>query len=207
MPSIVLGQQAVTFPADTTANRPGSSSAGMMRYNTSKGFYECYDSLATWRPLYTILYTHHFEDATRNITTNTGSADTVGISWTFTKKYADSYLVVRGMIPISGQYSYQAGEYVEIDGVRKYTGAHYVCPPDSQGDDGVYGYIAINGIWTTISTTGSKTVNFGWAPVSGGTGEKPALQWNPDGRSGRTRARTTVIDVFEIDPATISVIT
>jgi hypothetical protein len=206
MPSTVLGQQAVTMPADTTGNRP-TPSAGMIRYNTTTGLHECYDSLATWRPLYTILYTHHFEDATRNIATSTGSADTVALSWSFTKQYANSYLVVRGMLPISGQYSYQAGEYMEIAGVRKYTGAHYVCPPDSQGDDGVYGYIALNGIWTTVNTTGSKTVNIGWAPLSGGTGEKPAHYWNPDGRGGRARARTTVLDVFEVDPSTISVIT
>jgi hypothetical protein len=206
MASTILGQQAVTMPADTTGNRP-TASAGMIRYNTTTGLYECYDSLGSWRSLYTILYTHHFEDATRNITLSTGSSDIVGLSWSFTKQYANSYLIVRGMLPVSGQYSYQAGEYLEIAGTRKYTGAHYVSPPDSMGDDGIYSYLALNGIWTNINSTGSKTVNIGYAPTSGGTGERPGTYWNPENRGGRARSRTTVIDIFEVDSSIIDVIT
>lgn len=206
MPSPKLDSQAILVPADTTANRP-TASAGMIRYNTSKGYYECYDSIATWRPIYGILYKHHFEDATRNITLSTGSSDTVAITFDFTKKYADSYIFLRGMLPVSGQYSYQSGEYVSIAGIRKYEACNYVSPPDSQGDDGQYGSMSICGVWTGLSTTGTKTVSIGWAPVSGGTGERPGTYWNPDGRGGRARARTTIIDIYEVDPSIMNIIT
>jgi hypothetical protein len=42
MPSTILGEQALTLPADTTANRPLSPVTGMMRYNTSLGAGEVY---------------------------------------------------------------------------------------------------------------------------------------------------------------------
>lgn len=205
MPSSVLNTQGLTIPAGTTAERP-SATVGMIRYNTSKGYTEVYDSIAAWRPLQGVLYTHHFEDATRNITLPKAAAN-VPISFTFTKQFADSYLVLRGITPISGQYSYQAGEYAEIASVRKYEAAHYVCPPDSMGDNEIYGTCNWNGVWTTITTTGTKTVNLGWDVKSGGSGESPGNIWNPDTRGGRARARTTVIDIFEIDPSIMAIIT
>jgi hypothetical protein len=205
MPSSVLNTQALSIPAGTTGERP-SATVGMIRYNTTKGYTEVYDSLGVWRPLQGVLYAHHFEDATRNIGLPQTNASVV-ISFTFEKKFADSYLVMRGVTPVSGQYSYQAGEYAEIASVRKYEAAHYVCPPDSMGDDEIYGTVNWNGVWTSVSTTGTKTVNLGWNVRSGSTGEHPGNYWNPDTRGGRARARTTVIDIFEIDPSVMAIIT
>jgi hypothetical protein len=47
MPSIVLQSQYLGLPADTTANRPGSPSAGWMRYNTTRNLVEYYDTTQT----------------------------------------------------------------------------------------------------------------------------------------------------------------
>jgi hypothetical protein len=43
MPSTILGSQGIQLPADTTANRPGSPTTGMTRYNTSTKTTEFYN--------------------------------------------------------------------------------------------------------------------------------------------------------------------
>lgn len=201
---ITLGNNYILLPVDSTANRP-SATAGLMRYNSSIGTFEGYDAISTWRTMGGILHTHHFEDATRNIANSTGATGTM-ITFTFTKKFANSYLVAKGRAPHAGSYSYQTGEYLEIDGVRKYDATNYVSPWDSDLD-GRYGQNTFNGMWTTINTTGTKTVTYGWSLANGSTGERPADYVNPDQLSGRTQARTTIIDIFEIDPSVVTSIT
>lgn len=207
MPSTKLDASAVLLPADTTGNRP-TAATGLLRYNTTKGHHEFYDSLSAWRPFGGVLHTHHFEDATRNIQNNGGSDVANGTVWTFdfTKRYADSYIVIRGHIPVSGQYSYQSGEYIDIAGTRKYEACHFLSPFASQGDDNKYGGCWVNAMWTNILTTGTKTVTYGWSS-SDGAGQRPAIWTNPDQRSARAQNRTTIIDVYEIDPASVASIT
>jgi hypothetical protein len=207
MPSIKLDESAVLLPADTTANRP-TAATGLLRYNTSKGNHEFYDSLNAWRPTGGVLHTHHFEDATRNIFNNGGTDIVTATVWSFdfTKRYADSFIIIRGHIPVSGQYSYQSGEYIEIAGTRKYEACHYLSPFASEGDDGRYGGCWVNAMWTNILTTGSKTVTYGWFS-NDGAGQRPGIYTNPDQRGPRSRNRTTIIDIFEIDPASLANIT
>jgi len=194
-------------PSGTTAQRPGSPAAGMIRDNTSLGYPEIYDTtLAAWKALGGILFTHHFEDATRNISLSP-SADGTALTFDFNKRYAGTHLVVRGASPVSGQYSYQSGEFMQIGSTRKYEAAHFTSPPDSMSDDGIYGTCLWNGIWTDQNTTGTKTVRLGWAATSGSSGEKPGNIWNPDSRGPRARARTTVITIYEVDPAALASIT
>jgi hypothetical protein len=202
--STILGTQSITLPVDTTANRP-TAVAGALRYNSDLGWGESYDSYGTWRSPDSVLFTHHFEDATRNIAVTLGP-NIVPITFTFTKRYAASHLIVRGNVPISGNYSYQTGEYLEIGGTRKYEAANYMCA-FNDGDDAIYGTMSLFGIWTDQLTTGSKTVNIGWSSRSGESGAGCGRHWNPDQRSGRTWARTTVIEIFEVDPGSITNIT
>ena len=193
-------------PSGTTAQRPGSPAAGMMRDNTSLGYPEVYDTtLTAWKALGGILFTHHFEDATRNISVSTGSTDLVVISFDITKRYAGSTLVIVGRTPISGSYSYQTGEYMTIAGTRKYEAAHFVGAIDDD-TDGRYGTIFWQGIFTGIGS-GSRTIGLGYAPRNGSSSESPGRSWNPTDLSARTRARTTVITVYEVDPASIASIT
>jgi len=193
-------------PSGTTAQRPGSPAAGMMRDNTSLGYPEVYDTtLTAWKALGGILFTHHFEDATRNISVSTGSSDLVVISFDITKRYAGSTLVIVGRTPISGSYSYQTGEYMTIAGTRKYEAAHFVGAIDDD-TDGRYGTVFWQGIFTGIGS-GSRTIGLGYAPRNGSTSEQPGRSWNPTDLSARTRARTTVITVYEVDPASIASIT
>jgi hypothetical protein len=152
-----------------------------------------------------VLFTHHFEDATRNISTSAGP-DIVQISFSFTKRYASSFLVVRGTVPIQGTFSYQTGEYLEIGGTRKYEAANYM-PSFNDGDDAIYGTMSLFGIWTDQVTTGSKTVNIGWSSRSGEAGARAGTWWNPDQRSAMVQSRTTVIEIFEVDPGSITNIT
>jgi hypothetical protein len=207
MAGVKLDASAVLLPADTTGNRP-TAATGLLRYNTTKGNHEFYDSLSSWRPMGGVLHTHHFEDATRNIYINNGSDTGSGtvLSFDFTKRYADSYIIIRGVSPVSGQYSYQSGEYIDIAGTRKYEACHYLSPFASMGDDGIYGGCWFNGIWTNILTTGAKTVTYGWS-ASNNAGNRPGIYANPDQRGPRSRSRTTVIDVYEIDPASLANIT
>ena len=51
--SIINDTGYFTLPAGTTAQRPGSPTQGMTRYNTTLGYVEWYDAgNATWRPIY-----------------------------------------------------------------------------------------------------------------------------------------------------------
>ena len=151
-----------------------------------------------------ILYTHHFEDATRNISISASNYG-VPIQFTFTKQSATSVLVVIGRTPISEDYSHQTGEFMEISGTRKYEAAHFIAPTDP-GSDSRYGTIFWNAEFSGKST-GSHTVSLGWNVRSGSTGERPGYYWNPDQRSGRAWARTTVITIFEVESTLVSTIT
>lgn len=46
MADTVLGENAVELPTGTTAERPASPVAGMLRYNTSLGYVEYYNGSA-----------------------------------------------------------------------------------------------------------------------------------------------------------------
>jgi hypothetical protein len=44
MPATILGEHAITVPVGTTAQRPGSPTAGMLRWNTTRNLIEYYDT-------------------------------------------------------------------------------------------------------------------------------------------------------------------
>jgi hypothetical protein len=154
-----------------------------------------------------VLYTHFFEDATRNISISTSSSGTP-ISFQFTKQYASSYLVLKGWTPVMGQASYNSGEYVQIESTRKYQATAYFSVPGGMSDasDGITGICNWQGYWTDITTTGVKTVTLGWQS-RGGSNEQPGIIWNPDQRSARMQSRTTNIVIYEVDSTKFSLIT
>lgn len=47
MPNTILGEQALTLPVGTTAQRPASPTAGMIRANSTTGYIEYYDTAAS----------------------------------------------------------------------------------------------------------------------------------------------------------------
>jgi hypothetical protein len=47
MPSTILGEHATTIPVGTTAQRPGTPTAGMLRFNTTTGYLEYYNVATT----------------------------------------------------------------------------------------------------------------------------------------------------------------
>ena len=150
---------------------------------------------------------HHFTDGTRNIahSSNNGA---IAIEFDFTKSFADTSIVLWGYTPVSGQNSYHAGCFAQINDVttfsnytRYYDAAHFISPTAGQGDDGRYATCYWNGCWnstdTGLDTAGSKRVRLGWES-RGGTSERPGNYWNPDKRSARARERTTQITVMEV---------
>ena len=158
-----------------------------------------------------VAYVHFFTDATKNITINSTSSN-YPISTVFAKKYADTNLLLFGWTPVSGQESYHAGCYAAISNGdtssssanyhRKYDAAHYVTPPDSMGDDGIYGTLYWHGWWNAsslqgLNSAGNKTLFLGWSSRNGGN-ERPGSYWNPSNRSVRTQSRTTNCQIWEI---------
>ena len=154
-----------------------------------------------------IVSINHFTDATRNIqhSSNNGS---IAIEFDFTKSFADTSIVLWGYTPVSGQNSYHAGCFCQINDVttfsnytRYYDAAHFISPTAHQGDDGRYATCYWNGCWnssdTGLDSAGSKRVRLGW-DSRGGTNESPGNYWNPDKRSARARERTTQITVMEV---------
>ena len=150
---------------------------------------------------------HQFTDATRNIS-NSSNNGAIAIEFDFTKSFADTSIVLWGYTPISGQNSYHAGCFCQINDVttfsnytRYYDAAHFISPTDGQGDDGRYSSCYWNGCWnssdTGLNSSGSKRVRLGWES-RGGTSETPGYYCNPDKRSARARERTTQITVMEV---------
>ena len=150
---------------------------------------------------------HQFTDATRNIS-NSSNNGAIAIEFDFTKSFADTSIVLWGYTPISGQNSYHAGCFCQINDVttlsnytRYYDAAHFISPTAGQGDDGRYSSCYWNGCWnstdTGLNTAGSKRVRLGWESRNN-SNERPGNYWNPDKRSARARERTTQITVMEV---------
>ena len=154
-----------------------------------------------------IVEIHHFTDATRNIALNNNQAAIV-FEFDFTKRVADTSIVLWGYTPHARQNSYHGGCYAEIgvpstsDYTRYYDAAHFASVVSAgSGDDGWYSSLYWNGCWnstdTGLNTAGTKRARFGWDTRSGSV-ERPADIWNPDKRSARNRERTTQITVMEV---------
>ena len=62
---------------------------------------------------------HHFTDATRNIALSNNNAAIV-FEFDFTKRAADTSIVLWGYTPVSGQNSYQGGSLAHITDVPEY---------------------------------------------------------------------------------------
>ena len=150
---------------------------------------------------------HQFTDATRNIA-NSSNNGAIAIEFDFTKSFADTSIVLWGYTPVSGQNSYHAGCFAQINDVttfsnytRYYDAAHFISPTAGQGDDGRYSSCYWNGCWnstdTGLNTAGSKRVRLGWESRNN-SNERPGNYWNPDKRSARARERTTQITVMEV---------
>ena len=150
---------------------------------------------------------HQFTDATRNIA-NSSNNGAIAIEFDFTKSFADTSIVLWGYTPVSGQNSYHAGCFAQINDVttfsnytRYYDAAHFISPTAGQGDDGRYTTCYWNGCWnsadTGLNTAGSKRVRLGWDSRNS-SNQSPGYYWNPDKRSGRARERTTQITVMEV---------
>ena len=150
---------------------------------------------------------NHFTDATRNIA-NSSNNGAIAIEFDFTKSFADTSIVLWGYTPVSGQNSYHAGCFAQINDVttfsnytRYYDAAHFISPTDGQGDDGRYSTCYWNGCWnssdTGLNTAGSKRVRLGWESRNN-SNQSPGNYWNPDKRSARARERTTQITVMEV---------
>lgn len=150
---------------------------------------------------------NHFTDASRNIALSNNNG-AIAIEFDFTKSFADTSIVLWGYTPVSGQNSYHAGCFCQINDVttlsnytRYYDAAHFISPTAGQGDDGRYATCYWNGCWnstdTGLNTAGSKRVRLGWESRNN-SNESPGNYWNPDKRSARARERTTQITVMEV---------
>jgi hypothetical protein len=80
MPSVILGERALTFPADTSANRPGSPVTGMIRYNTTIGAGEVYTP-AGWGGFGSALGTEGNPAASGTALYNDNSSLPAGLYW------------------------------------------------------------------------------------------------------------------------------
>ena len=150
---------------------------------------------------------HQFTDATRNIA-NSSNNGAIAIEFDFTKSFADTSIVLWGYTPVSGQNSYHAGCFAQINDVttfsnytRYYDAAHFISPTAGQGDDGRYSSCYWNGCWnssdTGLNSSGSKRVRLGYDSRNN-SNQRPGNYWNPDKRSARARERTTQITIMEV---------
>lgn len=159
-----------------------------------------------------VAYVHFFSDATRNVTNSPSTSSRPVIQTTFNKKYADTNLLLFGYTPVSGQSSYHGGCYAAISNGdtssssanyhRKYDAAHFVTPPDNDGDDDIYGTLHWHGWWNAsslqgLNSVGSKTLFLGFSSRDG-SNQRPGVWWNPSERSARVQARTTNCQIWEI---------
>ena len=122
-----------------------------------------------------ILKIAHFSDATQNISMSNADVGTV-LTFTFSRENSGSSIIINGYAPNSGQNSYHAGCYVEVNGSRKYEATNFISPPGGSGDNEIYGMMLLGGMWTSSelgSTTGNITIKLGWQSRDS-TDQKPA---------------------------------
>jgi hypothetical protein len=144
-----------------------------------------------------IIKVTHFADATTNITTSNAS-NQQPLAWSVNRANGTSNLLLIGMIPVPHQNSNGCGEYVSINNVKKY-GIGYAYP-DANGDDGTYGVLTVQGLWTAAELgtgTGNMTVGVGWTSRDG-TAQQLGNYWNPYRRAGRREHNQCQMTVFEI---------
>ena len=188
-----LAQGDIAYYNGTSWARLGAGTSG--QYLETKGG----SANPAWSTVTSsILHVHHFADATRNITISNASGESIIISFNFTKQVADSYLLAWGRTPNSGQNSYHAGTFMEIENTIKYDACLFMAPPGGAGDDNQHGGLFWHGLWTDITTTGSKTVNLGFNSRDNSS-QRPSNKWNTSEATARMRAQTTQITILELD--------
>ena len=143
-----------------------------------------------------ILHTHHFQDATYNITFSATQTATP-LTFTITKQHQSSILLVNGFVPNHIQQSYIAGMFLEVGGTRSYDAAHFMSPESGATSDWPMRATLLQGAFTGISA-GSVTIGVGWS-ARDSTNQNPATYWNPQNLSARMRQSTTQVTIWEVE--------
>jgi hypothetical protein len=145
----------------------------------------------------------HFQNSTRTAVPGSGQSLPY-ILWNagnVVKKQSGSILLVEAQLPFRNGNSYDFGPLCRIGGVVHYDGvvfAHYNSDALGSGDT-----IKTALIWKckhSGASAGNVSIEFGWHPANGGTGERPGEIWNPNA-SDNDRARQWTSDciVWEIE--------
>ena len=144
-----------------------------------------------------IIKVTHFADSTVNISTSSTSSQQP-LAWSVNRVSSSSNLLLIGVIPVPYQQSNGCGEYISINGVKKY-GIAYAYP-QAGGDDGTYGVLTVQGLWTASDLgtgTGNMTVGVGWTSRDS-SGQQLGNYWNPYRRAARREYNQCQMTVFEI---------
>jgi len=140
-------------------------------------------------PVGTVINSELFTNNTR--TAFVGSSGTAFWSVSYTKKLADSIILVTSNVLMWSNSSGACGVYVEIDGTKYYSSG-YTYEPNT------YGHLLIGLAEKQVSTSGTKTISLGWLSVTG-SGEKPAQYWNYNASDdGRNQQAVSTIHVIEV---------
>jgi hypothetical protein len=133
-----------------------------------------------------------YQNSTRQVTSS--STNYVLFTTTITKTSSSSTWIITGLFPTQNP-STNDGHYMylEIDGVRDYTG---IVKPYIAGTAAAT--FSLHQIWTGLSS-GTKTVKLGWSAIDGSSNQAFGV-WNPnssdDARDRQTGSNITFFEVL-----------
>ena len=144
----------------------------------------------------------HFADSTVNIQTSS-SSNQQPLSFSVNRQSSTSNLILMGVVPTPYQNSNGCGEYISVNGVKKY-GIAYAYSTTG-GDDGTYGVQTIQGHWSASELgtgTGNMTVGIGWTSRNGSP-QQLGNYWNRYRRAARREWNQTQFTIFEVTGYTL----
>jgi len=139
-----------------------------------------------------------FEDATNNISGPGSIADTIYLTFSYTRENDGNDVIFDGFFPWAGGGSYFTGDYISFDGAttKNFRNTQRMFP-NGGGTNGNYGRHEYHGIWEGSSYSGtSHTITLGQLSRDG-VGQNPFSHGNPYQLAARQQNQRTEITLWE----------
>lgn len=220
---LVINSQYMTVPSGNTAQRPGSPTVGMMRFNTDLNDYEVYRSSVGWTALdtdlgaYTGINTSSFPHSIVNVggTGLQGAGSVVGGPEAPSMMRTDGFATHGGH---SGVNSFPMYWAVHFNGIKKainhllidiHANSWGYFRLEASNNSGTGSNFATNGTWTALtlssSTNGYNTQNMGG--YSSGFSDHTQFSYTYTNNTGYYAYRIVILDASRRDQAQGSIYT
>ena len=141
----------------------------------------------------------HFTNSTKTSIGSGGASVALWSGINVTKLFAQSKLIITGLLIFRDGQSYFMGEYWKIGASgNRYDGIVQHGYASDAGDGSVQFGWQINAEYDSTET-GSLAVEIGWNTADGAGGNTPAVTWNPNSSNdSRAHQKASSLTIFEV---------